>query len=132
MTHLSPVSSCSAAGDLGRTVQSQRGYTIVELLIAVMIFSVGLLAMAGTASVMLTTLTSTQSRTIASSVAESRFERMRATPCASRAAGSATTRGIAESWTLDRLARADDVTVAVTFLSNHQSRTETFRSFMPC
>jgi len=24
------------------------------------------------------------------------------------------------------------VTVAVTFLSNHQSRTEIFRSFLPC
>ena len=81
---------------------------------------------------MMAMLTSTQSRTIAAGVAESRFERIRTTTCASRASGSATTRGIAEAWTLDRLARADDVTVAVTFLSNHQSRTETFRSFLPC
>lgn len=105
---------------------------LVELLVAVVIFSVGLLAMAGTASVILTSLTSTQSRTIAASVAESRFERIRTTACAARAAGSATTPGIVETWRLDRLARADDVTVAVTFLSNHQNRTETFRSFMPC
>src|SRR5947209_6990766 len=89
---------------------NQRGYTIVELLVAVMIFSVGLLAMAGSASVIMASLTSTQSRTIAASVAESRFE----------------------AWTLDRLARADDVTVNVTFLSSHRQRTETFRSFLPC
>jgi len=111
---------------------NQRGYTIVELLVAVMIFSVGLLAMAGTASVIMSTLTSTQSRTIAASVAESRFERVRATPCVNRAAGSALSRGISEAWTLDRLARADDVTVNVTFLSNRRQRTETFRSFLPC
>ena len=113
---------------------NQRGYTIVELLVAVMIFSVGLLAMAGTASVIMSTLTSTQSRTIAASVAESRFERVRATPCVPRAAGSgsAVSRGISEAWTIDRLARADDVTVNVTFLSSHRQRTETFRSFLPC
>jgi len=111
---------------------TERGYTIVELLVAVMIFSVGLLAMAGTASVIMSTLTSTQSRTIAASVAESRFERVRATPCVSRAGGSAVSRGISEAWTLDRLARADDVTVNVTFLSSHRKRTETFRSFLPC
>lgn len=111
---------------------NRRGYTIVELLVAVMIFSVGLLAMAGTASVVMSTLTSTQSRTIAASVAESRFERMRATPCVNRAAGSAVSRGIAETWSLDRLARADDVTVNVRFLSSHRQRTETFRSFLPC
>ena len=111
---------------------NRRGYTIVELLVAVMIFSVGLLAMAGSASVIMSTLTSTQSRTIAASVAESRFERVRATPCVNRAAGSALSRGISEAWTLDRLARADDVTVNVTFLSNRRQRTETFRSFLPC
>jgi len=112
--------------------QSQRGFTIVEMLIAVVIFSVGLLALAGTASVTMMTLTSTQSRSIATSVAESRFERMGATACASRASGSAVSRGISETWTLDRLARADDVTVSVTFLSNHRPRTEQFRTFLPC
>lgn len=115
-----------------RTMESQRGFTIVELVIAVMVFSVGLLALAGTSSAILMAMTSTKSRTIAAGVAESRLERMRTTACASRASGSATTRGIAEAWTLTRLARADDVTVVVTFLSNHQPRTETFRSFMPC
>jgi len=89
--------------------------------------------LAGTASVIMTTLTSTQSRTIAAGVAESRFERIRTTACASRASGSATTRGIAEAWTLSHLPRAeDDVTVSVTFLSNHQTRSEMFRSILPC
>lgn len=111
---------------------SPRGFTIVELLVAIVIFSVGLLALASTAGVILTSLTSTQSRTIAAEVAESRLERLRTTTCANRASGSATERGIAETWTLNHVARADDVTVAVTFLSNHQNRTETFRTFFPC
>src|SRR5207245_3472377 len=112
---------------------NRRGYTIVELLVAVMIFSVGLLAMAGTASVIMSTLTSTQSRTIAASVAESRFERVRATPCATRVAGSASavSRGISAAWTLDHLARADDVAVNVALLTDRRPRTDPFASVLP-
>lgn len=113
--------------------RAERGFTLAELLVAVVIFSIGLLALAGTASVIMTTLTSTQSRTIAAGVADSRLERIRTTTCASRASGSATTRGIAETWTVSHLPRAeDDVTVSVTFLSNRRPRTETFRTFIPC
>ena len=113
--------------------QSERGFTIIEMMIAVMVFSVGLLALASTAAVIMTTLTTTQSRSIATSVAESRFERIGATPCATRASGSATTRGISESWTLTRLARADDVSVSVTYLGrNHRASTEQFQTFLPC
>src|SRR5207302_4996805 len=93
-----------------------RGYTIVELLVAVMIFSVGLLAMAGTASGLMSTPTRTQSRTIPASVGATRLQRVPRTPCSTRVAGSASavSRGISEAWTLDHLARADDVTVNVT------------------
>jgi prepilin-type N-terminal cleavage/methylation domain-containing protein len=132
MTTRFPLSTSRAAGGACPTVRSEQGYTIIELLVAVMIFSVGLLGMAGTASVIMSTVTSTKSRTIAASVAESRFERIRATPCASRAGGSAVSRGISEAWTIERLPRADDVTVNVSFLSRHRKRTETFRSFLPC
>ena len=115
---------------------AQRGFTIIELLISIVIFSVGLLALAGTSSMILTAMTTTKSRTVAANVAESRFDLIRATACSSRDTSStvktATTRGITEAWKLTRLARADDVTVAVTFLSNRQSRTENFKSYMPC
>ncbi len=114
------------------TARSQCGFTLVELLVAVMIFSIGLLAMAGTASVILTTLAGSQARTIGASVAESRFERIRATACKDRTSGSAVSRGIAETWTRTQLARADDVTVTVRFLTNHRLATQTFGSYVPC
>ncbi len=115
-----------------RVPTSRRGYTIVELLVAVMIFSVGLLAMAGTASLVMMTIAGSQTRSIAAGVAESRFERLRSQTCTAHASGAAITRGLREDWSVKQMARADDVTVVVTMLSNHRLRTQTFRSYLPC
>jgi type II secretion system protein I len=111
---------------------TRSGFTLIELMVALTIFCVGLLAMAGTSSSIMQLLAGSEARSLAAAVAESRFERISATACASRTSGTATTRGIIETWTRFPLARADDVTVAVTFLSSHRPRTEIFRSYIPC
>jgi len=117
---------------LRRSGSSRGGFTIIELIIAVMIFTVGLLAMAGTASLIMMTITGSKTRSVAATVAESRFDRMRAQGCVAHTSGSAVTRGIREDWSVKTLARADDVTVVVTMLSNHRVRTQAFRSYIPC
>jgi prepilin-type N-terminal cleavage/methylation domain-containing protein len=111
---------------------SRSGFTLVELLVAITIFTVGLLAMAGTSSMIMQMMAGSEARSVAAGVAESRFEKIAGTACANRTSGTVTTRNIIETWTRFPLARADDVTVAVTYLSGHRSRTETFRSYIPC
>jgi len=113
-------------------IRSSSGFTLVELMVAIMIFTFGLLAMAGTASLLMTMIAGSQSGTMAAAVAESRFEVLRATACASRTSGSTVSRGISEAWTRIALARADDVTVTVTFVRNRRARAESFQSFIPC
>ncbi len=117
---------------LRRLDSSRGGFTVIELVIAVMIFTVGLLAMAGTASLIMMTISGSRTRTVAATVAESRFDRMRAQTCAAHVSGSAVTRGVREDWSVRALARADDVTVVVTMLNNHRVRTQEFRSYIPC
>ncbi len=112
--------------------RSQQGFTLVELMVALVILSVGLLALVGSSAVMMATLGDSQSKTLAASVAESRFERIRATACASRTSGSAVSRGINETWTRTSLARADDVTVTVQLTSRHKTQALTFQSYLPC
>jgi prepilin-type N-terminal cleavage/methylation domain-containing protein len=113
-------------------VASRDGYTIIEMLVAVMIFTVGLLAMVSTSSLVMMTLAGSQTRNVAAAVAESRFERLRAQACTAHTSGTTVTRGIREAWSVVPVARADDVTVVVTMVSNHRTKTQTFRSYVPC
>ena len=115
-----------------RVRRVRRGFTIVELLVALMVFSVGALAMVATAGNVMTLITSSKNRNMAAAVAEARFERMRSQPCSAHTSSTASSRGIQESWKVVPLARADDVTVSVTFVSNRRVQSRTYRSFLPC
>ena len=115
-----------------RAVRARAGFTLAELMVALMIFTVGALAMAATSANVMTLITSSKNRTQAAAVAEARFESMRGRPCSAHTSGSATTRGIAETWSVVPLARADDVTVRVQFISNRRVASRTYRSFLPC
>jgi type IV pilus modification protein PilV len=114
----------------GKTKQA--GFTIVELLVAMVIFSVGALALVGTSAHVVTTLASAQARTVAASVAANRFERMRAVSCASHHTDSAVTRGINERWTVVPLSRSDDVTVVLRFSADRATKSQVYRTFLPC
>jgi Tfp pilus assembly protein PilV len=115
-----------------KAVRPRAGFMLAELLVALMIFSVGALAMVATASNVMTLMTASKNRTVAADVAQARFERMRSQPCAAHTTDSATARGVAESWKTVNLVRADDVTVTVRFTSNRRQQTLVYRSFFPC
>jgi len=113
-------------------LRAREGFTLAELLVALMVFSVGALAMVATSANVMTLITASKNRVNAASVAASRFERLRAQPCSAHRTDSATTRGITEAWQVVKLAKADDVTVRVTFPANHRVQTRIYRSFLQC
>jgi len=112
--------------------RARSGFTLAELLVALMIFSVGALAMVATSANVITLMTGSNNRNLAAAVAEARFERMRAQPCTSHTTDSAKTGGVSESWKTVSLTRADDVTVTVKFYSNRRQQTKVYRTFLPC
>jgi prepilin-type N-terminal cleavage/methylation domain-containing protein len=115
-----------------KALRARAGFTLAELLVALMVFSVGALAMTATAANVITLMTASKNRTQAADVAEARFEKMRAQACASHTSDSTVTEGVAESWQTVSLARADDVTVRVRFMSNRRQKTRIYRSFLSC
>ena len=112
---------------------SRSGFTLIELMVALMVFVVGVLAVASSSTVVMTMIGGSQRRTIAAVVAESRLERLRAMSCTAHANGNTTTRGVRETWAVVPLINADDVTVVVTFPSSGgRMTTQTYRTYIPC
>jgi type II secretion system protein I len=112
--------------------RARAGFTLAELLVALMVFSVGALAMVATSANVMTLITASKNRALAAAVAASRFERMRSQPCSAHQTDSANTRGIAEAWQVVPLSKADDVTVRVSFIANRRTQTRIYRSFLQC
>lgn len=113
--------------------RARGGFTLIELMVATVVFTIGVLAMMSSAGSVMTMMGGSQRRTVAATVAEARFERLRAQSCAQHAAGTQVTHGVRESWQIVPLTLADDVTVVVTYpASGGRIVTQTYRTFVPC
>ena len=115
---------------------AREGFTIIELIVAIVILVAGVLGLAGTAGMVSRMVGGAAQQTIAANVASSRFEKLRSVPCAQVTSGTATTRGMAERWTTTVSpgnANLYSVTDVVTYTAaGGRSRTLTFQSYVPC
>ncbi len=117
--------------------QGRQGFTLVELIVAVIVLAIGVLGLASTAAVVTRQMGGSQMQNIAAAVAQQRFERLRALPCASLANGNATTRRITETWTVTGGASdpVRTVSVAVSYKATPAAataRTHTYTSMRKC
>lgn len=112
------------------------GFTIIELVVAIMILVVGVLGLAGTAGAVSRMVGGAAQQTIAANVAASRFETLRSLQCSDVVTGSSTTRGVSEKWTVTQdPGNASLMTVADTLTytaAGGRSRTLAFQSYVLC
>jgi type IV pilus modification protein PilV len=112
---------------------ARAGFTIVELLVAMMIFAVGMLALAATAGTVTRMMGGAKRQTIASQVAQSRIEQLRSSPCASLLGGTETIRGVTNFWTVTAVPRGVNVTDSVVFATARgASRTRVYKTSFSC
>lgn len=120
-----------SAGSARRAARS--GFTIVELIVAMLMLTIGLLGLAGVGAVVLKQMKGGTYQTIAASIAQSRFEELEGDPCASIAGGTATVRGMGEQWTVANLGlRAKTVYDTVSFASSSGTRKVGIHTVVSC
>ena len=112
-----------------------RGFTLVELMVAVMVMTVGVLGLASTAGVVTRLMGGAARQTIAANIVQARFEKLRHTSCAQLTAGTATTRHVSERWTVSFPGTGLALVVdSVTFstMSGRPSTVRAYRSYVSC
>ncbi len=96
-----PTSSCPRSRPSGQTgpAAPRSGFTLVEMMVAVMIMAVGLLAMVSTSAYVVRQVGGGAQMTVAANVIQSRMEWMRSQPCSSFSTEhNVVTRGVKEAW----------------------------------
>lgn len=111
----------------------RQGFTIVELIVAMLMLTIGLLGLAAIGAVVLKQMRGGTNQTIAAAIAQSRFEQFEGDPCASIVSGSATVRGGTENWTVAAEGfRAKAIRDTVTFLGTRGIRKVGIHTIVAC
>ncbi|MBA3580170.1 MAG: prepilin-type N-terminal cleavage/methylation domain-containing protein [Gemmatimonadaceae bacterium] len=109
------------------------GFTLVELIVAMLMLTIGLLGLAGVGAVVLKQMRGGTYQTVAASIAQSRFEQFEGDPCSSIVSGTATVRGMTEKWTAAAVGlRAKTIRDTVTFVGTSGTRKVGIHTVVSC
>jgi prepilin-type N-terminal cleavage/methylation domain-containing protein len=112
--------------------RTRAGFTLVELMVAMMMFAVGLLALASTSAVVVSQMGDAGRMGVAASAAQTRIEKLRSGGCTTAQTGSNAARGVSESWTVTPMTRSARIDVTITYNTRRGLRSQTYRSMMRC
>ena len=91
-----------------------RGFTLVELLVAIVLIDAGLLAVVQTTAVVVRRRNDARARAIAAYAAATRLEQLLASPCATTS-GASGTAGLTETWSSQLAGHTRGVSDSVAF-----------------
>lgn len=129
----------AARGDRRRrpATGDRRGVTLVELIVALLVLSIGLMSLASVSGTVARQLAGGNQQTVAAMVVQSRFDSLASVaPCRSIVAngasrgGTAVTRGVSERWQIRDLANVIQITDTISFRG--RARPLTYTSLIPC
>ncbi len=123
----------ATALSLGMYNREERpGFTLIETIFAIFIFSVGALGLAATAAVTLRSLAESAARERAARIASSRLETIRSLACGQAQGGSELKQGVQSSWTVSLSGSLVTATATVAYQSGRSYRRDSYQSVFPC
>jgi prepilin-type N-terminal cleavage/methylation domain-containing protein len=115
---------------------NRRGVTLVELLVAMSILSIGLMAIAGVSGSITRSLGESRSETLAATAAMARFEKVAGTQCSSLTLSTPATessRNITETYVVvDEGNNTRRVIDSVSWTTRRGTRVAAFTTLLPC
>jgi len=112
---------------------NERGFSLIEVIVAILILTVGILGLAATAGQVQRMVGWGGRFGGSAAVASAQLETLRATPCVSLAASGTATRGIyALSWTVTASGTLRTYTLTVSYPNGRSTRVDTYETQRSC
>lgn len=120
-----------------RTPRTRRGVTMVELMVALAIISVGVFGLAGGATLVTRLMGGGTVQQRASVIANAHLEQLRSLSCGSVTNGTDTVRSVISTWTKSDITvssarRGMSVNLTVQYPTTKGMRTQSYRTIIPC
>jgi prepilin-type N-terminal cleavage/methylation domain-containing protein len=121
-----------SARESSSSLDMRPAFTIVELLVAIVIFTIGLVALAATSGLVAGRVGDGGRLTAAAHAARSVLDSLGVMSCGAVMSGSATRDGIGVTWTVTRDSTAAHVDLTVGAALRRGNRRDTYRLVVPC
>ena len=107
--------------------------TLIEIIIAIIVMSVGVMGLASTASYVAQQMGNGNNQTIAASLSTKVADSLSSRKCAALINGSQTTRGVTVAWTVTAMTRVRQIDQTVTYKPKRGStKTLSYRMVVQC
>jgi prepilin-type N-terminal cleavage/methylation domain-containing protein len=113
-------------------LKARRGFSLIELIFAIFILSVGALGLAATSALVIKSIAEAAARERGARVASSRLETLHSLGCGQAQSGSEITQGIQSAWTVTISGQVVSAVATVSYVLGGRTRTDTYSSLFSC
>ena len=111
----------------------RRGFTLIEMIIAIIVMTIGIMGLASTAGYVAQQMGSGNMQTVAAALSTKVADSLSSRKCTSLVAGSQTKRGVTVAWTVTTATRTRTVDQTVTYKPKRGStKTISYRMVLQC